>query len=187
MKICHLPFHSPPPMSMSQNISSHMSGTKSLFFFFLLFVPFLGECWNRDLLAERKEGQRRECSGSVSSVWDPDHQQDQHLRPWGYRWWGGTGKYSTMTSSNHKRSHLLHCHHHCLWFLESPYDTALRFSHWWQGRTRTMSSLFALIASRWRFQAILWRSRWKSAGWRRCWFIRWEGISSARISPLLDF
>lgn len=52
---------------------------------------------------------------------------------------------------------------------------------------RTMSSLFPLIVLKWRFQAILLRSRWRSAGWRRCLFIRWEGISGARSYRLLNF
>lgn len=51
---------------------------------------------------------------------------------------------------------------------------ALRFSLWWQARTRMTSSLFALIALRWRFQAILWRSPWRNAKRRRCLFIRWD-------------
>lgn len=88
-----------------------------LSYLFLLFIHFLGECWNWDLLAKRKEGQRWERSGSVSSVWDPDHQQghqqSNHLRPWGQRGRRGIGKKKKkiQTCLNGTHSHLLHCLH----------------------------------------------------------------------------
>lgn len=48
-----------------------------------------------------------------------------------------------------------------------------RFSRWSPERMRMMLSLFALIGSRWKFQAILWRSPWRSVPWRKCPFIKW--------------
>lgn len=62
---------------------------------------------------------------------------------------------------------------------------ALRFSLWWQERTRMTSSLFALIVPRWRFQAILWRSHWRNAEWRRCLFIRWDIIKTVLLDSFL--
>lgn len=100
LKICHLPFllHSVTEIVPSEHTSLNICAqVRHLYMSKTNYLTFLGECWNRDVLAERKEGQRRERSGGVSSVWESDHHQGQHLRPRGHRRQGETGKKKKST------------------------------------------------------------------------------------------